>query len=218
MSMAARSLPISGPDSPALQAHPSAAQAAEGFARENAAGISVDAPTRNYRDPSHKPELICALTEFHALVGFREIPGTLALLHALDVAELAPHVALLADQPRSQQQIVITLRRKTPAQRRLGHVTDVIGAVDAALGAAIADSRRASGGRGASPRSSRWRSCWPGRCPSRHPDRVVPHPRTVSGSLHRDGARTRRREPSRRPGAAAVTRGPRLTTRGRPSR
>ena len=82
-----------------LQAHPSAAQAAEGFARENAAGIPVDAPTRNYRDASHKPELICALTEFHALVGFREVPQTLALLRALDVAELAPHVALLAAQP-----------------------------------------------------------------------------------------------------------------------
>jgi mannose-6-phosphate isomerase len=82
-----------------LQAHPSAAQAAEGFARENAAGIPVDAPTRNYRDASHKPELICALTEFHALVGFREVAQTLALLRALDVAELAPHVALLSAQP-----------------------------------------------------------------------------------------------------------------------
>lgn len=82
-----------------LQAHPSSAQAAEGFARENAAHIPIDAPTRNYRDASHKPELICALTEFHALVGFREIPRTLALLHALDVAELAPHVALLEAQP-----------------------------------------------------------------------------------------------------------------------
>ena len=59
----------------------------------------VDAPTRNYRDASHKPELICALTEFHALVGFREVPQTLALLRALDVAGLAPHVALLAAQP-----------------------------------------------------------------------------------------------------------------------
>jgi mannose-6-phosphate isomerase len=82
-----------------LQAHPSAAQAAEGFARENAAGIPVDAPTRNYRDGSHKPELICALTEFHALVGFRAVPQTLALLRALDVAELAPHRALLEAQP-----------------------------------------------------------------------------------------------------------------------
>ena len=82
-----------------LQAHPSSAQAAEGFARENAAGIPVDAPTRNYRDGSHKPELICALGEFHALVGFREVPQTLALLRALDVAELAPHVAMLEAQP-----------------------------------------------------------------------------------------------------------------------
>ena len=82
-----------------LQAHPSSAQAAEGFARENAARIPVDAPTRNYRDASHKPELICALSEFHALVGFREVPQTLALLRALDVDELAPHVALLAEQP-----------------------------------------------------------------------------------------------------------------------
>jgi mannose-6-phosphate isomerase len=82
-----------------LQAHPSAAQAAEGFARETAAGLPVEAPTRNYRDPSHKPELICALTEFHALVGFRPIPETIALLRALDVPELAPHLALLAAQP-----------------------------------------------------------------------------------------------------------------------
>jgi mannose-6-phosphate isomerase len=82
-----------------LQAHPSAAQAAEGFARENAAGVPVDAPHRNYRDGSHKPELICALTEFHALVGFRPVAGTLALLRALDVAELAPHRALLEEQP-----------------------------------------------------------------------------------------------------------------------
>jgi mannose-6-phosphate isomerase len=82
-----------------LQAHPSAAQAAEGFARENAAGIPVDAPHRNYRDASHKPELICALTEFHALVGFRPIGRTVALLRELDVGELAPHVALLEAEP-----------------------------------------------------------------------------------------------------------------------
>ena len=82
-----------------LQAHPSAAQAAEGFARENAAGIPVDAPTRNYRDASHKPELICALTEFHALVGFRDPAATVPLLRALDVPELAGHTELLAAQP-----------------------------------------------------------------------------------------------------------------------
>ena len=61
-----------------LQAHPSAAQAAEGFARENAAGhpASTRRPATT-ATRSHKPELICALTEFHALVGFREPPQTL---------------------------------------------------------------------------------------------------------------------------------------------
>jgi len=54
-----------------LQAHPSSAQAKAGFAREDAAGIPVDAPHRSFRDRNHKPELICALTPFDALCGFR---------------------------------------------------------------------------------------------------------------------------------------------------
>ncbi|MFH1983011.1 MAG: mannose-6-phosphate isomerase, class I [Pseudomonadota bacterium] len=54
-----------------VQAHPDARQAAEGFARENAAGIAMDAPNRNYKDPSGKPEIICAVTDFYGLNGFR---------------------------------------------------------------------------------------------------------------------------------------------------
>lgn len=57
-----------------LQAHPSAAQALAGFQREEVLGVPLDAPARRYRDASHKPELIVALTPFHALCGFRE-PG-----------------------------------------------------------------------------------------------------------------------------------------------
>jgi mannose-6-phosphate isomerase len=82
-----------------LQAHPSIEQARAGFAREEAAGVARDAPDRNYRDANHKPELICALTEFHALVGFRDPAATVVLLHALDVPELAPYTDLLAAQP-----------------------------------------------------------------------------------------------------------------------
>jgi mannose-6-phosphate isomerase len=56
-----------------LQAHPTTEQAELGFARENAAGLAVDAPNRNYRDASAKPELIVALVDgFEALCGFRE--------------------------------------------------------------------------------------------------------------------------------------------------
>jgi mannose-6-phosphate isomerase len=55
-----------------LQAHPTMTQARVGFARESAAGIPLDAPQRNYKDPFHKPELIYALSErFDALCGFR---------------------------------------------------------------------------------------------------------------------------------------------------
>jgi mannose-6-phosphate isomerase len=82
-----------------LQAHPSAEQAAAGFERENAMGLPADAPDRNYRDPNHKPELICALTEFHALVGFREADASVRLLRALDVPALAAYTELLAAQP-----------------------------------------------------------------------------------------------------------------------
>lgn len=82
-----------------LQAHPSLAQAREGYAHEEAARIPRDAPDRNYRDDNHKPELICALTEFDALVGFREPAHSVALLRALDVPELAAHTELLAAQP-----------------------------------------------------------------------------------------------------------------------
>jgi len=54
-----------------IQAHPSRRQAQEGFDREEAAGIPIDASERNYRDKNHKPEIICALTPFTALCGFR---------------------------------------------------------------------------------------------------------------------------------------------------
>jgi mannose-6-phosphate isomerase len=57
-----------------IQAHPDREQARRGFERENREGIALDAPHRNYKDPSHKPEILCALGPFTALCGFRE-PG-----------------------------------------------------------------------------------------------------------------------------------------------
>ena len=50
-----------------LQAHPSADQAARGFALEESLGMPLSSPQRNYRDIWHKQELICALNEFDAL-------------------------------------------------------------------------------------------------------------------------------------------------------
>ncbi|GLY52843.1 mannose-6-phosphate isomerase, class I [Lentzea sp. NBRC 102530] len=84
-----------------LQAHPSAAQAAEGFAAEEARLVPHDSPVRNYKDPAAKPELICALTEFHALAGFRSPDRTVALLRSLDAPDLAPYTEMLVAQPDS---------------------------------------------------------------------------------------------------------------------
>lgn len=54
-----------------IQVHPTKAEAEKGFARENALGIPLDAPERNYKDENHKPELEVALSDFWLLHGFR---------------------------------------------------------------------------------------------------------------------------------------------------
>jgi mannose-6-phosphate isomerase len=72
-----------------LQTHPTRAQAEAGFAREERDGPAVDAPNRIYRDAHPKPELICALTPFDALCGFRPVAATVALLERIGASDLA---------------------------------------------------------------------------------------------------------------------------------
>ncbi|GBQ03583.1 mannose-6-phosphate isomerase, class I [Streptomyces spongiicola] len=82
-----------------LQVHPDRSQAQAGFAAEEAAGIPLDAPHRNYRDDNHKPELVCALTPFDGLCGFRPPVETADFIAALDVDSLKPYVDLLHAHP-----------------------------------------------------------------------------------------------------------------------
>jgi mannose-6-phosphate isomerase len=79
-----------------LQAHPTTAQAEAGFAAEEKAGIPHDDPTRTFKDPFHKPELLLALTTFEALCGFRPVEESLHCLAKLQVPELKPTIAALA--------------------------------------------------------------------------------------------------------------------------
>ena len=84
-----------------LQAHPSAAQARAGYLREDEAGVPLDAPDRNYRDPYPKPEMIYALSDrFDALCGFRPVEEVRDVLQGfvdLDVRGDTPQAALLYD-------------------------------------------------------------------------------------------------------------------------
>lgn len=80
---------LAAADSLSLQTHPDAATARAGFERENAAGLAIDDARRIYRDPNAKPEILCALTAFDALCGFRPVDASLTLLHAVGATELA---------------------------------------------------------------------------------------------------------------------------------
>lgn len=82
-----------------LQAHPSREQAEEGFAREDAAGVSLDSPLRTYKDDWPKPEVMIALDEFETLSGFRAPPETVRLFTGLGVAgDLAPLIKPLTQR------------------------------------------------------------------------------------------------------------------------
>jgi mannose-6-phosphate isomerase len=86
-----------------LQAHPTPAQAEAGFDREEAAGVPVDAPERNYKDRSHKPEIIYALSDpFRALCGFRAVEQTRTVLDPVADDE---RVAPLLDRLRTDDDI-----------------------------------------------------------------------------------------------------------------
>ncbi|PLW74234.1 mannose-6-phosphate isomerase, class I, partial [Streptomyces sp. DJ] len=96
-------LKILAADAPlSLQVHPDLQQARAGFAEENERGVPPDAPHRNYKDAGHKPELLCALTPFEGLCGFRRPERTADLLDALGVDELKPHADALRTLPEEQ--------------------------------------------------------------------------------------------------------------------
>ncbi|MFJ5430186.1 mannose-6-phosphate isomerase [Pectobacterium actinidiae] len=80
-----------------IQVHPGKTAAEQGFARENVAGIPLDAAERNYKDANHKPELVFALTPFRAINGFRPLPEITVLVQP--VRDAHPAIAAFLQQP-----------------------------------------------------------------------------------------------------------------------
>ncbi len=84
-----------------IQAHPNLDQAKEGFERENAQDISLDAPIRNYKDDNHKPECILALSKFYALYGFRTISEIVTMMTTACPVGLSDELDHLKTNPDS---------------------------------------------------------------------------------------------------------------------
>ncbi|GAA3191915.1 MULTISPECIES: mannose-6-phosphate isomerase, class I [Streptomyces] len=84
-----------------LQVHPDRAQAEAGYADEERRGVPLDAPHRNYKDPNHKPEMLCALTPFEGLCGFRHPAEAADLLAGLEIDALKPYVDILRAEPEA---------------------------------------------------------------------------------------------------------------------
>jgi mannose-6-phosphate isomerase len=54
-----------------IQVHPDRTNAQKAFEEENARGVDLLSPERNFKDNNHKPELMLALSEFWLLHGFK---------------------------------------------------------------------------------------------------------------------------------------------------
>jgi mannose-6-phosphate isomerase len=85
-----------------IQAHPDLPQARQGFAKENRLQIPLNDPARNYKDGNHKPEILCALTPFDALKGFRKIDEIIALFEKAHIPSLDKLVRLLRKDKTTQ--------------------------------------------------------------------------------------------------------------------
>jgi mannose-6-phosphate isomerase len=76
-----------------IQAHPDKDHAKVGYALENRLQINVESSKRNYRDDNHKPECICAINPFWAMVGFRpfsEIASLFKMICPGAIQQVAP--------------------------------------------------------------------------------------------------------------------------------
>jgi len=85
-----------------IQAHPNRRQAVDGFFRENKNGIPLDSPDRIYKDQNHKPEIICALTPFHVLKGFRRNQEIIDLMAIIGAPSAGLKTDLLKGQPQKK--------------------------------------------------------------------------------------------------------------------
>ena len=119
-----------------IQVHPTPEQAIAGFEDEQARGIAIDAPYRNYKDRYSKPETVIALSPMRVLTGVRPVEQLKTLAAAFGAAWLAERAEL---SPKQLLTEIIRLPEET-ASATVQHLVDTAPGLLGASNDVVADA------------------------------------------------------------------------------
>ncbi len=119
-----------------IQVHPTPEQAIAGFEDEQARGIAIDAPYRNYKDRYSKPETVIALSPIRVLTGVRPVEQLKTLAAAFGAAWLAERAEL---SPKQLLTEIIRLPEET-ASAAVQHLVDTAPGLLGASNDVVADA------------------------------------------------------------------------------
>ena len=119
-----------------IQVHPTPEQAIAGFEDEQARGIAIDAPYRNYKDRYSKPETVIALSPMRVLTGVRPVEQLKTLAAAFGAAWLAERAELSPTQLLTE---IIRLPEET-ASAAVQHLVDTAPGLLGASNDVVADA------------------------------------------------------------------------------
>lgn len=119
-----------------IQVHPTPEQAIAGFEDEQARGIAIDAPYRNYKDRYSKPETVIALSPMRVLTGVRPVEQLKTLAAAFGAAWLAERADL---SPKQLLTEIIRLPEET-ASAAVQHLVDTAPGLLGASNDVVADA------------------------------------------------------------------------------
>ena len=119
-----------------IQVHPTPEQAIAGFEDEQARGIAIDAPYRNYKDRYSKPETVIALSPMRVLTGVRPVEQLKTLAAAFGAAWLAERAEL---SPKQLLTEIIRLPEET-ASAAVQHLVDTAPGLRGASNDVVADA------------------------------------------------------------------------------
>ena len=119
-----------------IQVHPTPEQAIAGFEDEQARGIAIDAPFRNYKDRYSKPETVIALSPMRVLTGVRPVEQLKTLATAFGATWLEERAEL---SPKQLLTEIIRLPQET-ASAAVQHLVDTAPGLLGASNEVIADA------------------------------------------------------------------------------